>query len=126
MAIAVSISLKNGLTHVLGDGMGGEEEDDLLPLALVGEILSQRLSDVVREGLDEAGVRSPTVDEAPLHRRRAAADRRKGYGYVIVGLYCTYRDPLKGGPVLLSNSQEGPGRNFSQPRDHLLVEPCRS
>ena len=77
MAIAVSISLKNGLTHVLGDGMGGEEEDDLLPLALVGEILSQRLSDVVREGLDEAGVRSPTVDEAPLHRRRAAADRRK-------------------------------------------------
>ena len=87
MAIAVSISLKNGLAHVLGDGMGGEEEDDLLPLALVGEILSQRLSDVVREGLDEAGVRSPTVDEAPLHRRRAAADRRKGYGYVIEGLY---------------------------------------
>ena len=36
-----------------------------------------------------------------------------------------YRDALKGGPVLLSNSQAGPGRNFSQPRDHLLVNPCR-
>ena len=26
-----------------------------------------------------------------------------------------YRDALKGGPVLLSNSQAGPGRNFTQP-----------
>ena len=25
---------------------------------------------------------------------------------------------------MLSNSQAGPGRNFSQPRDHLLVNPC--
>ena len=36
-----------------------------------------------------------------------------------------YRDGLKGGPVLLSNSHAGPGRNFTQqPRAHLLVNPC--
>ena len=35
-----------------------------------------------------------------------------------------YRAPLKGGPVLLSTTQAGPGRNFSQPRAHLIVEPC--
>ena len=35
-----------------------------------------------------------------------------------------FRDPLKGGPVLLSSSQARPGRKFSQPRAHLLVEPC--
>ena len=35
-----------------------------------------------------------------------------------------YRDPLKGGPVLLSNSKAGPGRNFSQPGAHLSVDPC--
>ena len=29
------------------------------------------------------------------------------------------RDALKGGPVLLSISQAGPGRNFMQPRTHL-------
>ena len=34
-----------------------------------------------------------------------------------------YRDALKGGPVLLSNSQAEPDRNFSQPRAHLLVDP---
>ena len=34
-----------------------------------------------------------------------------------------YRDGLKGGPVLLSNSQAGEGRNFTQPRAHLLVNP---
>ena len=28
----------------------------------------------------------------------------------------TYRYALKGGPVLLSNSQAGPGRNFTQSR----------
>ena len=32
-----------------------------------------------------------------------------------------YRDGLKGGPVLLSNSQARPGINFSQPRAHLIV-----
>ena len=31
---------------------------------------------------------------------------------------------LKGGPVSLSNGQAGPGRNFSQSRAHLLVNPC--
>ena len=35
-----------------------------------------------------------------------------------------YRDALKGGPVLLSNSQAEPDRNFSQPRAHLLVNLC--
>ena len=35
-----------------------------------------------------------------------------------------YRDALKGGPVSLSNSQAGQGTNFSQPRAHLLVNPC--
>ena len=35
-----------------------------------------------------------------------------------------YRDALKGGPVSLSNSQAGQARNFSQPRAHLLVNPC--
>ena len=34
------------------------------------------------------------------------------------------RDGLKGGPVLLSNSQVGPGRNFSQPRARLLARLC--
>ena len=32
------------------------------------------------------------------------------------------RAPLKGGPVLLSTTQAGPGRNFTQPRACLLVE----
>ena len=31
-----------------------------------------------------------------------------------------YRDGLKSLPVLLSNSQAGPGRIFSQPRDHFF------
>ena len=35
-----------------------------------------------------------------------------------------YRDGLKGGPVLIPNSQAGTGRNFSEPRAHLLVNPC--
>ena len=35
-----------------------------------------------------------------------------------------YINALKGGPVLLSNSQAGLGRNFSQPRAHLLVNTC--
>ena len=34
-----------------------------------------------------------------------------------------YRDALKGGPVSLINSQTGPGKNFTQPRVHLLVNP---
>ena len=41
-------------------------------------------------------------------------------------LLCMYRDGLKGGPVSLSNSQAGPGRNFSQLRAHLLVHLCSS
>ena len=68
--------------------MGGEEEDDLLPLALVGETLLQRLPDVVREGPDESGVRSPAVDEAPFHRRRVAADRRKINGMALFLTLC--------------------------------------
>ena len=36
-----------------------------------------------------------------------------------------YINALKGGPVLLSNSQAGQGRNFSQPRAHLLVHLCK-
>ena len=36
----------------------------------------------------------------------------------------TYRDGLKSGPVLLSNSQVRPVRKFSQPRDHFLAHPC--
>ena len=36
----------------------------------------------------------------------------------------TYRDALKGRPVLLNNSQARPGRNVSQPRAHLLVKLC--
>ena len=32
-----------------------------------------------------------------------------------------HRDGLKGGPVLLSNSQAGPGTNFPQPRTRLLA-----
>ena len=35
-----------------------------------------------------------------------------------------YRAPLKGGPVLLSTTQAGPGWNFSQPKARLLGEPC--
>ena len=34
------------------------------------------------------------------------------------------RDGLKDGPVLLSNSQASPGRNFSQTSAHLLVHLC--
>ena len=34
------------------------------------------------------------------------------------------RDLLKGGPVLISNSQARLDRNFSQPRAHLLVKLC--
>ena len=52
--------------------MCGEEEDDLLPLALVGEALPQRRPDVVGERLDQPGVRPPTVDEPPLHASRVA------------------------------------------------------
>ena len=36
-----------------------------------------------------------------------------------------YRDGLKSGPVLLSNNQARPGRNFSQPRVHNKVHLCR-
>ena len=36
-----------------------------------------------------------------------------------------YRALLKGGPVLLSTTQAGPGRNFLQLGARLLVEPCR-
>ena len=63
----------DSLTYILGDGVGGEEEDDLLPLALVGEALPQRRPDVVGERPDEPGVRPPTVDEPPLHPSRVAA-----------------------------------------------------
>ena len=43
-----------------------------------------------------------------------------------VPFFCTtlYRDVLKGGPVLLSNSQVRPGGIFLQPRAHLLVKLC--
>ena len=40
---------------------------------------------------------------------------------IIHSLLRIYRDGIKGGPVLLSNSQSGPGRDFSQPRAQLLV-----
>ena len=43
--------------------------------------------------------------------------------YVYKGVLL-YRYGLKGRPVLLSNSQAGPNRNFSQPRAHLLVHLC--
>ena len=36
-----------------------------------------------------------------------------------------YRDGLKGGPVLLSNSQAGPGWKFSQCRVCLLAHHCK-
>ena len=39
-------------------------------------------------------------------------------------LLAQYRDGLKGGPVLLSNSQARAGRNFSQPGANLLVHLC--
>ena len=35
--------------------------------------------------------------------------------------FFVYRDGLKVEPVLLSNSQAGPGRNFSQPRARLIA-----
>ena len=35
-----------------------------------------------------------------------------------------YTDGLKSGLVLLSNSQAGQGRKFSQPRDHFLAHIC--
>ena len=35
-----------------------------------------------------------------------------------------YRDGLKGEPVMLSNSQAGPGRKLSQPGAHLIVHFC--
>ena len=35
-----------------------------------------------------------------------------------------FRDGLKGGPVLLSNSQTWPGKNFMQPRLLLLAHLC--
>ena len=37
-----------------------------------------------------------------------------------------YRDGLKGGPVLLTNSQARPVRYFSQPRARLMVHLCTS
>ena len=40
------------------------------------------------------------------------------------GFVLTYRDQLKGGPVLLSMTQASTGRKFSQPRAHLLAGPC--
>ena len=53
-------------------------------------------------------------------RRRATATiRAKDFptlGRLVVQL--EYGDGPKGGPVLLSNGQAGPGRNFSQPRAH--------
>ena len=45
-------------------------------------------------------------------------------GVYSYDLFHNYRDALKGGPVSLSNSQAGQGTNFSQPRAHLLVNPC--
>ena len=35
-----------------------------------------------------------------------------------------YSDAQKGGPVSQSKSQEEAGKKFSQPRAHLLVNPC--
>ena len=36
-----------------------------------------------------------------------------------------YIDGLKSGAVWLSKSQAGPGRKFTQPRDHFLAHLCR-
>ena len=41
-----------------------------------------------------------------------------------LNVYVVYRDGLKSGPVLLSNSQAKPSRNFLQPRDHFLAHLC--
>ena len=58
------------------------------------------------------------------------AYRLWGPHFCLMDLYLEtfwpYRAPLKGGPFLLSTTQAAPGRNFSQPRAHLLVEPCTS
>ena len=40
---------------------------------------------------------------------------KKALGYVSYYNSKIYRDSLKGWPVLLTNSQAGPGRNFSHP-----------
>ena len=39
----------------------------------------------------------------------------------LIAQLCIYRAGLKSGPVLLSNNQARPGRNFSQPRVHNKV-----
>ena len=54
------------------------------------------------------------------------SSRRVGYKCSLFHIHVTYmyRDALKGGPVLLSNSQTGPGTNFSQPRAHLIMNLC--
>ena len=44
--------------------------------------------------------------------------------WVYEKLRSLYRDALKGGPVLLCNSQAGSGINFTQPRAHHLVNLC--
>ena len=49
---------------------------------------------------------------------------RNARGTLPNGPCCIYRDLLKCGPVLLSNSQAGTGRNFSQPRARLLAHLC--
>ena len=55
---------------------------------------------------------------------------KSGYGFRkrlqirSLSLFIFYRDGLKSGPVLLSNSQAGPGRKFSQPWDHFLAQLC--
>ena len=42
-----------------------------------------------------------------------------GIGEYVDSILLTniYRDGLNGGPVLLSNSQAGPGRKYAQPRN---------
>ena len=45
--------------------------------------------------------------------------------YYFSGSQILYRDGLKSGPLLLSKSQAGLGRKFSQPRDHFLAQVCR-
>ena len=43
-----------------------------------------------------------------------------GWGLKCLARVQNYRDGLRSGPVLLSNSQAGPGRKFPQHRDHIF------
>ena len=70
-----------------------------------------------------------TQEKGPNTRHNGLANRPHSgktcsHFQFLDGFKGMYIDVLKGGPVLLSNSHAGTGRNFTQPRAHLLVKLC--